>query len=187
MKKLSNKDQYIAQMKRSLAEYDEKNHEKNEAKGRVMIKLAVFPFFLIHMLAFGSSGFYIAYFTDDALPFIYLHGGIAIYVYLQFYIALFGVDKVKWMVINAVLGIFGIYHEVKWFLSQFDKNITDYSIFIHAIPFTYYVLYTFLVYQFVLIVTDADISPRRKIVVETFYVLISIAIYLTIYFKAQTG
>jgi len=191
MKKLSpsrkRREQYIAKMKLSLAQSNESEESQDEKQGRRLAKLVFFPFFLIHMFIFGTSGFYIAYFSGDALPFIYLHGGIAIYVYMQFYIALFGADKVKWMVINAALGIFGIYQEIKWLLSKFDRNIEDYSVFIHAVPFAYYVLYTFLLYQFVLIITDADINSLRKKIVQTFYVLISIAVYLVIYFKVQTS
>jgi hypothetical protein len=34
-----------------------------------------------------------------------MHGGIAIVVYLVFYLVIFGLDEVKWMLINAVLDV----------------------------------------------------------------------------------
>ena len=144
--------------------------------------LVIYIFFLIHMLAFGGSGFAMAYFSESAdLFFLYIHGGIAIFVYLQFYNALFGRDAVRWMVINALLGIFGIYSELRIFLDFFDKDITDYSIFVHAIPFTYYVLYTFLLYQTVLLLTNAAANPLRKLLVELTYIAISFGAYFFLY------
>ena len=66
----------------------------------------VYPFFLVHMLAFGLSGFIMAYSSESPdIAFLYAHGGLAIFVYVIFYLALCGVDQVKWMFINAALYI----------------------------------------------------------------------------------
>ena len=44
----------------------------------------IYPFFGIHMLMFGLSGFLLAYAPEHAdLTFLYLHGGIAIVVYTK--------------------------------------------------------------------------------------------------------
>jgi hypothetical protein len=80
--------------------------------------LTVYPFFLIHMLAFGLSGFLLAYSGEAPVPFLYLHGGIAILVYTIFYVTIFGVDEVKWMFINAGLGLLGI-------VSQIDSELLN--------------------------------------------------------------
>ena len=43
----------------------------------------IYPFFLVHMLMFSASGFFMAY-NDKPAPvgFLYMHGGIAIVVYM---------------------------------------------------------------------------------------------------------
>jgi len=52
---------------------------------------------------------------------------------------------------------------------------------VHVIPFLYYVLYTFLLYQLVLEVTGARENLQRKKLVEGFYVGISVMVYTAIY------
>ena len=99
---------------------------RNHAKGSDVSWYKIYPFFLIHMLAFGGSGFAMAYGArqPDAV-FLYLHGGFAIAIYTLFYLQIFGRDDVKWMFINAILGIFGIYSQIGWLLSIFGKQISD--------------------------------------------------------------
>ena len=113
------------------------------------------------MLAFGLSGFFMAYSSDGpGLGFLYMHGGIAIVVYTIFYLALFGGDEIKWMFINAALGLLGIYAQIDIILSLFGKKAGDYSAAVHVIPFLYYILYTFLLYQMVLdMVNSVPIIP----------------------------
>ncbi|MGH8030242.1 MAG: hypothetical protein ACREO3_09935, partial [Arenimonas sp.] len=78
---------------------------KAYAKGAEVPGWVIYPFFLFHMLLFGGSGFVMAYASDDVPTyFLYLHGGIAILVYIVFYFAMFGRDEVQWMFINATLG-----------------------------------------------------------------------------------
>ena len=37
----------------------------------------IYPFFLVHMAAFGASGFFLAYGTDKTdVLFLYMHGGL---------------------------------------------------------------------------------------------------------------
>ncbi len=165
-----------------------KAHSDIEINGRTYRKGMPIPgywiyvFFLVHMLAFGLSGFFMAY-TDDGpgLSFLYMHGGFAIFVYLIFYLAIFGVDEVKWMFINAGLGLFGIYSQINLILAFFGKQASDYPWKVHLIPFLYYILYTFLLYQLVLDITGARDNPKRKSLVEGFYVVISLSIYAAIY------
>lgn len=142
----------------------------------------VYPFFLLHMLIFGGSGFFMAY-ADNGPPvlFLYLHGGIAITVYTLFYVAFFGIDEVKWMFINALLGLLGIYSQIGWVLSCFDKGVGDYPFYVHTIPFLYYVLYTFLLRQAVVDLTQSRDNAERRRWMERAYIVLSLGIYAGFY------
>ena len=138
----------------------------------------LYPFFAIHMLAFGLSGFFLAYGSGSPdVMFLYMHGGIAIAVYLVFYLSIFGRDEVKWMLINAALGVVGIYAQVGWILARFGRRIGDYPWYVHVVPFLYYVLYTFLLRQLLLDATRSRDNPQRRSIVDTAYVLLSVAVY----------
>lgn len=138
----------------------------------------IYPFFGIHMLMFGLSGFFMAYSSSRPdLTFIYLHGGIAIFVYMTFYLVIFGRDEIKWMLINAALGIVGIYSQIGWLLARFGKQIDDYPWYVHITPFLYFVLYTFLLRQFLLDVTNSRENPARRRWVNNGYVAVSLLVY----------
>lgn len=154
---------------------------KSYAKGDELPWYQIYPFFMFHMLMFGGSGFVMAYIGDAPLLFLYLHGGLAILIYTVFYINLFGLDEVKWMFINAGLGLLGIYTQVGWLLSLFGRKIGDYPFYVHLIPFLYYVLYTFLLRQALLDLTRAREDESRKRFVENSYVAVSIAVSLFSY------
>ncbi len=139
---------------------------------------SVYPFFLLHMLIFGGSGFFMAYMEDGpAVAFLYAHGGLAILVYTVFYFAIFGREEVKWMFMNAALGVFGIYAELDWLLSFFGRTLGSYPLYVHVIPFLYYVLYTFLLRQAVLDWTDARKDANKRRQVERNYIGASVLIY----------
>ncbi|QNN46011.1 hypothetical protein H9L17_12560 [Thermomonas brevis] len=153
-----------------------------------MDKRFVYPFFGIHMLMFGLSGFFMAYSSSRPdLLFIYMHGGIAIVVYLAFYLAIFGRDEVKWMLINAALGILGIYSQVGWLLARFGKRIDDYPWYVHVTPFLYYMLYTFLLRQFLIDVTRSRDNPARRALVNNAYVAVSLLVYLGTLWRLRPG
>ena len=136
---------------------------KHYARGAHVPWYGIYPFFLLHMLMFGLSGFFMAYADDGpGLGFLYMHGGFAILVYTIFYIAIFGVDQVKWMFINAALGLLGIYAQIDWILSVFGKRAGDFPASVHVVPFLYYILYTFLLYQMVLDLSGAMNIRRGK-------------------------
>ncbi len=138
----------------------------------------VYPFFGFHMLMFGLSGFFMAYAANRPdLVFIYLHGGIACFVYLMFYRAIFGAEEVRWMLINAALGILGIYSQIGWLLETFGKNINDYPWYVNVTPFLYYVLYTFLLRQFLIDVTGSRGNVARLKWVNALYVTGSLLVY----------
>jgi len=143
--------------------------------------LMIYGFFLVHMLAFGASGFFMAY-TESGPPvsFLYMHGGFAIFVYTIFYLSFFGLDEVKWMFINSALGIFGIYSQIDLILSFFNKKVGDFPWYVHVIPFLYFILYTFLIRQMVLDLTNSRNNETRKKFVEYGYILVTVAIYLII-------
>jgi hypothetical protein len=161
---------------------------KLHPKGSELPWYSIYPFFLVHMLMFGGSGFLMAYGgTDAPVGFLFLHGGIAITVYIAFYFALFGRDEVKWMFINAALGLLGIRAEIGWLLSWFGKRVGDYPWFVHVIPFTYYILYTFLLRQLVLDLAGARDDPARKAWVDKLYVVGSLVVYLLLLATAPKG
>jgi hypothetical protein len=152
-------------------------------EGDIISGWSVYPFFIVHMLIFGASGFFIAY-AFDATPvlFLYMHGGIAILVYSFFYLIFFGKEQVKWMFINAGLGIFGIYAEIDWLLGHFGKHVSDFPFYVHVIPFLYYILYTFLLRQVVLDIFNADESKEKTNKINQYYIIISLIIYGLIFF-----
>jgi hypothetical protein len=142
----------------------------------------IYPFFMIHMLMFGGSGFLMAYGTKGPpVLFLYMHGGIAITVYTAFYLIIFGRDEVKWMFINAGIGLLGIYSQIGWVLSLFGRKIGDYPVYVHVIPFLYFVLYTFLIRHAMLDIFQAREDDKRKKIVENVYVIVSIGIYVISY------
>jgi hypothetical protein len=146
--------------------------------GDVLPWTSIYPFFLFHMLAFGASGFLMAY-VDRGPPvgFLYMHGGIAIFVYMIFYLSIFGREEVKWMLINAGLGVFGIYNEMNWLLSFSGKTLSSYPLYVHVVPFLYYVMYTFLLRQALLDLMGAREDEDKKRSVERYYVGISFLVY----------
>lgn len=150
---------------------------KLHKKGSYISPWSVYPFFLFHMLIFGGSGFAMAYFTDVSVGFLYMHGGLAILVYIAFYLTIFGRDEVKWMLINAALGIFGLYGEIGILLSFAGKSTSDFPWYVHVIPFMYYVLYTFLLRQAFIEITGSREDQRKANRVSYGYVLISLLIY----------
>jgi hypothetical protein len=155
---------------------------KEYRKGDQVPWYAIYPFFLFHMAAFGSSGFFLAYADDSpGLFFQFMFGGFACLVYLAFYLVIFGPDRVKWMFINAGLGLFGIYAQIDLILSWFGKQAADYSVVVHFIPFCYYVLYTFLLHQFLLDVTRSRSNAARREWVNALYVGGSVLVYGSIW------
>lgn len=146
----------------------------------------IYPFFGVHMLMFGLSGFLMAYSADGPdLGFVYMHGGIAILVYMVFYLAIFGRDEVQWMLVNAGLGILGIYSQIGWLLGWFGKNIGDYPWKVHVVPFLYYVLYTFLLRQFLLDLTRSRDNPGRRALVNKAYVVVSLLVYGLVFWSTR--
>ena len=142
----------------------------------------MYPFFLVHMGMFGGSGFFMAYGADAPILFMFAHGGIAIFAYVAFYSSIFGIDEVKWMFTNSALGLFGIYSEIDWILSFFNKQASDFAWYIHIIPFLYYVLYTFLLRQAFIDITGSRNNERRRKFVNTVYVGLSISVYSLLFF-----
>ena len=153
------------------------------AKGTDVPWFAIYPFFLVHMLVFGASGFFLAYGSQHTpLLFLYAHGGIAILVYTVFYLTIFGVDEVKWMFINAGLGLLGIYSQIAWILSLAGKRASDYPAYVHVIPFLYFILYTFLLRHAITDLTRSREDPARQTIVGHAYVAVSLLVYAGAYY-----
>jgi hypothetical protein len=144
--------------------------------------ISVYPFFFVHMLAFGGSGFLMAYAAEVPMPFLYLHGGIAILVYTVFYLTIFGRDEVKWMFINAGLGLIGMMSQIDWLLSLFGRRVADFPAYVHVIPFLYFMLYTFLIRHAVLDLLGAREDDVKRRLIQPAYVGVSLAAYLLLHF-----
>jgi hypothetical protein len=153
---------------------------RNYAAGENLPGLAIYPFFLIHMLAFGGSGFFLAY-GGAPVEFVFMHGGIAILVYVIFYFAIFGRDEVKWMFINAGLGIFGIMSQIDWLLSLVGAHVGDFAWYVHVVPVLYFILYTFLLRHAVLDLFGARDDDTKRSRVEWGYVGFSLLTYATLH------
>ena len=159
---------------------------KLHPKGSEVAWYTIYPFFLLHMLMFGGSGFLIAYAGDDVpASFLFLHGGIAILVYTVFYLVIFGWDEVRWMFVNAAIGVYGLWCEIGWLLGLFGKEISDFPWYRHVIPFLYYVLYTFLLRQLVLDLFRARENEQRRQRVELAYIVGSLLVYTLIYLGSR--
>lgn len=157
---------------------DIKMNGKLYKKGDDVPAIPLYGFFIIHMLAFGLSGFFLAYSSEEPdVFFLYIHGGIAIFSYITFYLSIFGVDAVKWLFINSALGIYGIWAEVEWMLSFFDRSLSTYPIYVHVIPFLYYILYTFLLRQILIDVLGARDNPNKERAINMAYCIVSAVIY----------
>jgi hypothetical protein len=144
--------------------------------GQDLPGIAIYPFFLFHMLVFGASGFVLAY-GGAPVEFVFMHGGIAILVYVIFYLAIFGRDEVKWMFINAGIGIFGILSQIDWLLSLFGARVADFEWYVHVIPVLYFILYTFLIRHAVLDLLGARDDDVKRSRVEWGYVGGSLLVY----------
>lgn len=140
----------------------------------------IYGFFLVHMLAFGSAGFFMSYGQNSDPGFNYLFSGFAILIYLVFYLVFFGLDDIWWLFINSGLGILGILAQLDWILGLFGASTADYATQVHIIPVIYYILYTFLLRRAVMHLFHAEAGTRRKRIIEWTYVAGSLLIYVPI-------
>lgn len=142
--------------------------------------LFVYGFFLFHMLAFGSAGFFMSYSDRPDLTFNFLFSGFAIFVYIVFYLIFFGLDEIWWLFINSALGILGIMAALDWILFLFGTSTDHYSAQAHIIPAIYYVLYTFLLRRAILHLFHAEDGTRKKHIIDGLYIAGSLLLYVPI-------
>lgn len=133
----------------------------------------IYPLALLHVLLFGGDSSYVAYAVKSPPLFmLYVHGGGGVLAYILFYLIIFGRDEVKWMFINTGLAVFGIYSQIGWLWSLLDKRVGDYPYYIHAIPFLYFVLYTFLLRQAVIDMIGArEGDTHRRLLLDNGYII----------------
>lgn len=157
---------------------------KTYRKGKLVPWFKIYPFFLVHILIFGLPVFGGAYlpktFVIESVIFYHLLGGFAALVYVQFYQAMFGRDAVKWMFIEGALSSFGIYAVVGASLTLIGRDIHDYPLYRHVLPFIFYVLYAFLLRQAFLDITKSREDKARRRIAELFYVGISLVAYMAL-------
>lgn len=140
----------------------------------------VFIFFLVHMLMFGGSGFALAYATDSPYLFALMHGGIAILVYIIFYLVIFGIDAIKWMVINSIFGILQTHEIINLIGTTFinNYNFFSYPFYRHIIPATYIILYMFLIRQFINYILKSHKNKNREKYANWFFIVINLIFIL---------
>lgn len=157
---------------------------KTYRKGESVPWFKIYPFFLIHIAIFGWPVFAGAYlaktFVIESVVFYHLLGSFAALIYVVFYEAMFGRDAVKWMFIDGILSSIGIYTVIGAWLALIDRNIHEYPLYRHVLPFVFYILYTFLIRQAFLDATKAREGKSRRRVMEFIYVGISITVYVTL-------
>jgi hypothetical protein len=134
------------------------------AKGSDVPWYKIYPVFLFHMGAFGTFAFIAAYSLNFSAPALFFFGGITILIYMIFYISIFGLDEIKWMLLNAAIGITAFSWLLDRLLMLFGKRYNDYPLSVHIIPMTYIVIYTFLIRQAILDITDSrhDINKKQR-------------------------
>lgn len=174
---LGRKTIWINAMTSSLGYRAERRNRRHAPPARPRVTyLGFFPV----MLLLGGGGFVMAYAEAVSLAYLYVYNSLVMLGCVIAYLRVFGRDEVKWMFVNAALGALGISVELDWFLSFFAKKLSDYPIYIHAVPFLYYVFFTFLFRQLALDITDSRQDESRRAVVERWYVVASVLVYLAI-------
>jgi len=138
----------------------------------------IYGFFLFHMAMFGSVGFLLSY--SDGASFLanLVFSGFAISIYIVFYIAIFGIDEIKWLIINSIIGLLGIYSQLDWILERFGKTAQDFPTYYHIVPGIYFVLYTFLLRRAALHLLKAKEGSKKKVVVDFGYIIVTLGYYL---------
>ena len=164
-----------------MSEFDATNYQPPSFSEAPVIFFGAFQrllAFLIDLIIIFFVAVVITYPFSSIMP---LLGGLVFtnlpIIFCLFYFTIFGVDQVRWMFINAGLGLLGIYAQIDMILSLFDKRTDDFPPSVHVIPFLYYILYTFLLYQLLLRVSGAHKSAYRKRLVERLYVAGSLLVY----------
>lgn len=150
-------------------------------KGSEVPWYKVYPLFSIHVGVMGAGCFAMTYLpkTTDLSSYLFsvVFGCFGIILYLSFYLRLFGLDEIKWMFINAAIGIYGLWIELGILLSLIGRNINEFQWYMHSIPAIFWVLYTFLIRQCFLDMTGAREIKRRAKLVNILYAALSILLY----------
>lgn len=149
----------------------------------------VYPIFLLHVGIVGYLCFIFTYLPEvtpmQGLRYVILMivSGFASLLYLIFYWVIFGRDEIKWLIINAGLGFYGVYYEMGFILTSIGRSIHDYPAMAHVAPFSLYILYTFLLRQLVIDITGSRENPLRQKYINVIYTVISLIVYT--YFFVQ--
>jgi len=124
----------------------------------------MFPTFLA-----GFFAFLLAY--SERPGHVAVVPGLFILFFIPSYLRYYGIDEVRWMLINGALSVFAMYSDVGWFLSYFffGTSVSDYHWYVHIVPFTYIVIFTFLLRQWLIDLFDAREDEKRKELVGRYY------------------
>ena len=146
-------------------------------KGTEVLWSDVYGIFVIHIFVNGIGIFVMAYNDEPGavIP-LYLFGLFTIPMYLHYYVKIFGFDEIKWMMINGALGGLSVYCQLDLFLSLFGLSVYNYPLFVNVLPASYFVIYTFLLRQAVLDLTEARDDKVKRRRVEFMFVIISVLV-----------
>lgn len=158
--------------------------QKIYRKGDELPWVKVYGSFIIYVLVIAPVIFNETYVQRDInLGYFLLLGGFLPLIYLLFYRSVFGIEEVRWIFINSILGIFGTFAELNWLLKYlYEKQISDFPFYYHIVPIIHYILLTYVLRQAVIDTFRARDNEKRRIYVNILYVIFSILIYFSLYF-----
>ena len=162
-------------------------------KGKKVL-IFIYLFFIAHMGVFGTATFFLTY-GEQNIEFATMFGGFAVFVYAIFYLVIFGFDELKWLFINSLLGVLGIYGWLEELAHYFLPNAVGGEAFVntiytkytsfsqfpiawHLLPGTFFIMYEFLLRNFLIDLFGARKKTERKRSVGILFILISIIQFL---------
>ena len=162
-------------------------------KGKKVL-IFIYLFFIAHMGIFGTTTFFLTY-GEQNIEFAVMFGGIAVFVYAIFYMVIFGFDELKWLFINSLLGILSIYGWLEELAYHFlpspgaDKSsfggihekyisFSQFPIAWHLLPGAFFIMYEFLLRNFLIDLLGARKKTERKRSVGILFIIISITQFL---------
>ena len=146
-------------------------------------RVGIYLFFLADMAGFGTLTFYLTYHQQQGES--YMVGAMLVIIYVLFYLMLFGADDVLWLFINGLLGALMVRSWLETLATPFIPPpsmlghgiITDFDGFPvvrHILPGAVFLMYQFMLRNFLIDALGARFNPRRKRYVGWLFVVVSV-------------